>query len=48
MKKYRILYWLGSMQTEYIVKADSTEEAEKKFREIKGDKNIIDIEELSL
>lgn len=48
MKKYRILYWLGSMKTDYIVKADSTEEAEKKFREIKGDKNIIDIEELSL
>lgn len=48
MKKYRILYWLGSMKTEYVVKANSTEEAKKKFREIKGDKNIIDIEELSL
>lgn len=48
MKKYRILYWLGSMKTNYIVKADNKEEAEKKFREIKGDKNITDIEELSL
>ena len=48
MKKYRILYWLGSMKTEYIVKANDKEEAEKKFREIKGDKNIIDIEELPL
>ena len=48
MKKYRILYWLGSMKTDCIVKADSAEEAEKKFKEIKGDKNIIDIEELSL
>ena len=48
MKKYRILYWLGSMKTEYVVKADNKEEAEQKFREIKGNKNIIDIEELSL
>lgn len=48
MKKYRILYWLGSMKTEYVVKASSTEEAVKKFREIKGGKNIIDIEESSL
>lgn len=48
MKKYRILYWSGSMRTEYIVKANNEEEAEKKFREIKGDRNIIDIEELSL
>ena len=48
MKKYRILYWLGSMKTEYVVKAKNKEEAKKKFREIKGDKNIIDIEELSL
>ena len=46
MKKYRILYWLGSMKTDYIVKADNTEEAEKKFREIKGNNaNIISIEE---
>lgn len=48
MKKYRILYWLGSMKTEYVVKASNKEDAEKKFREIKGDKNIIDIEDLSL
>ena len=48
MKKYRILYWLGSIKTEYIVKANSTKEAEKKFIKIKGDKDIIDIEELSL
>lgn len=47
MKKYRILYWLGSMKTEYIVKASNKQEAEKKFKETKGNKNIVDIEELS-
>ena len=48
MKKYRILYWLGSIKTEHVVKASNKEEAEKKFREVKGDKNIIGIEEISL
>lgn len=47
MKKYRILYWLGSMKTDYVVKASNKEEAEKKFKEIKGDKNIVEIEELA-
>lgn len=45
MKNYRIIYWLGSIRTECIVKASNTEEAKKKFRETKGDRTIIDIEE---
>lgn len=48
MKKYRILYWLGSMKTDYIVKANNKEEAEKKFKEIKGNNaNIFSIEEIT-
>ena len=46
MKRYRILYWFGSIHTVYVVEANNKEEAEKKFREIKGDRNIIDIKEL--
>lgn len=45
MKWYRILYWLGSMKTEYVVEANSIEDAEKKFRKIKGNRNIIDVDE---
>ena len=45
MKTYRIFYWLGSMTTEHYVKADSAEEAEKKFKALKGEKDIINIEE---
>lgn len=45
MKKYRILYWFGSMVTEFVVKADNAEEAEKKFRETKGNKTIVEIKE---
>lgn len=48
MKKYRILYWFGSMRTEYIIRAINKEEAKKKFSEIKGDMHILDIEEISL
>jgi hypothetical protein len=44
--KYRIIYWLGSMTTEYVVKANNEEEAVKKFKEVKGDKNIIEIIEI--
>lgn len=46
MKRYRILYWLCSVKTEYIVKASNKEEAEKKFRKVKGDMRIINTEEL--
>lgn len=46
-KKYRILYWCGLYKTEYFVKADNTEAAEKKFRDLKGNNaNIISIEEV--
>lgn len=43
MNRYRIIYWLGSMKTEYVVKASNEEEAKKKFREAKGDKNIVSV-----
>lgn len=47
MKKYRILYWMGSITTDWCVSANSAEEAEKKFREIKGEeKEIVRIEEV--
>jgi hypothetical protein len=47
MKKYRILYWMGSITTDWCVSANSAEEAEKKFREIKGEeKEIVKIVEI--
>ena len=47
MKRYRILYWFGSIHTVYVLEANNKEEAEKKFREINGKRSIIDIKELS-
>lgn len=47
MKKWRIVYWLGSMMTDMFVKADSKEAAIAEFEERKGSKDrIINIEEL--
>ena len=43
--KYRIIYWFGSITTECVITAKDAEEAEKKFREMKGDKTIIEIKE---
>lgn len=31
MKKFRVVYWLGSMLTERIVHADSAEDVKKMF-----------------
>ena len=45
-KKYRIVYWFGSIKTDCIVTANCTEEAKKNFIELKGDKKIIEIEEI--
>lgn len=36
MKKWRIAYWLGLWRTEWIVRADTKDEAIKKFEEEKG------------
>jgi hypothetical protein len=48
MKKWRIVYWLGSMMTETFVKADSKEAAIAEFEKRKGkDKDsIVNIEEV--
>lgn len=42
--KYRIVYLLGSMITEYTTKASSEEEAILKFKNIKGNHEIVTIE----
>lgn len=46
MKKYRIVYWFGSIKTDWIVKANSEEEAREEFIRIKGNKEIVRIEEV--
>ena len=46
MNRYRIVYWLGGMRTEWYVKASSKEDAIKKFERIKGkDKSIVNVED---
>ena len=47
MKKWRIVYWLGSMTTETFIKADSEETAIAEFEKNKGNgkDRIISIEE---
>ena len=46
MKKYRIVYQLNSITTEWYVRADNEKDAEKKFRDLKGNNvKIINIEE---
>lgn len=37
MKQYRIIYWLGSIQTEWITKAKDADEAVEKFVREKGE-----------
>lgn len=44
MKKYRIVYWFNSCTTECYIKADNKNEALEKFKELKGEKRIINIE----
>ena len=46
MKTYQIVYWFGSITTEQIVKAETAQEAEAKFRETKGDRCIVSIREV--
>lgn len=45
MKKYRFVYWFGSITTECYINANSQEEAIELFKEKKGDMHIVNIEE---
>ena len=45
MKKYRFYYWFNAMTTEVYIRANTEQEALEKFRELKGDRKIISIEE---
>lgn len=45
MNTYRFVYWFNSCTTEWYVKAGSKEEAVEKFRDLKGNSTIINIEE---
>ena len=46
MKKFRIVYWLSLYITEWYVTANNKDAAEKRFRKLKGNKQIIDIQEM--
>lgn len=45
MNKFRIVYWFNSCITECYVKANNEQEALEKFKELKGEKRIVSIEE---
>lgn len=45
MKKWRIIYWFGSITTEVFIEADSKEDATAEFEKRKGKDTIINIEE---
>ena len=46
MKKWRVIYWLGLHKTEWIVRAETKDDARKKFKEEKGENiEIIQISE---
>lgn len=47
MKEYRVLYWFGSIVTEWRGKAASESEAVKAFKAVKGDKDIIKVDEVA-
>lgn len=44
MKKFRFVYWFNSCITECYVRADDEQKALEKFKELKGEKRIINIE----
>lgn len=46
MKKFRIVYWFNSCVTECYVGADDEDGARAKFKSLKGDKNIVSVEEV--
>lgn len=46
MATYRFYYWFNAnITTETYIKAESLEQAKQKFKAMKGDKSIINIEE---
>ena len=46
MKKWRVIYWLGLNKTEWIVRAETKDDAREKFKEEKGENiEIIQISE---
>lgn len=42
MKKYRVLYWVGSIITEKYIFAENEEEARKKFNRIYRIEEVIE------
>lgn len=48
MKRFRFEYWFGSCITEVYIKAENRQKALERFRDLKGDKRIISIEESPL
>ena len=46
MKKFRIVYWFNSCITECYVSADDEDNARAKFKNLKGDKKIVSVEEV--
>jgi hypothetical protein len=45
MKRFRIEYWFNSCITEIYIKAENKQKALERFRELKGEKKIVSIEE---
>ena len=37
MKKWRVIYWLGLNKTEWIVRAETKDDAREKFKKEKGE-----------
>lgn len=46
MRKFRFVYWLGSMTTECYVSGHDEREAEDNFRKTHGDMQIFSVEEV--
>lgn len=44
MNTYRIVYWFNSCTTECYLKALTEQGAIEKFKTVKGDRNIVNIE----
>ena len=45
MKKFKIVYWAGLCEIEIHIRADNRQKALERFRDLKGDKRIISIED---
>lgn len=46
MKKFRFVYLFNSCMTEHYVSASNKQEALEKFKERKGERTIVNIEEV--